>query len=50
MTATDFAVLMPKTWVGVYDNVFLEKAAELILTILTSYRSTLLHHILSWAV
>ena len=32
MTATDFCGPdAPKTWVGVYDNVFLEKAAELIL-------------------
>lgn len=32
MTATDFCGKdAPKTWVGVYDNVFLEKAAELIL-------------------
>lgn len=32
MTATDFCgPRAPKTWVGVYDNVFLEKAAELIL-------------------
>lgn len=32
MTATDFCgPEAPKTWVGVYDNVFLEKAAELIL-------------------
>lgn len=31
MTATDFCgPHAPKTWVGVYDNVFLEKAAELI--------------------
>ncbi len=32
MTATDFCGPdAPKTWVGIYDNVFLEKAAELIL-------------------
>mgnify|MGYP000500168075 FL=1 len=31
MTATDFCGKdAPKTWVGIYDNVFLEKAAELI--------------------
>ena len=31
MTATDFCgPKAPKTWVGVYDNVFLDKAAELI--------------------
>lgn len=31
MTATEFCGAdAPKTWVGVYDNVFLEKAAELI--------------------
>lgn len=31
MTATDFCgPQAPKTWVGVYDNVFLEKAAQLI--------------------
>lgn len=31
MTATDFCgPHAPKTWVGVYDNVFLERAAELI--------------------
>lgn len=31
MTATDFCGPdAPKTWVGVYDNIFLEKAAELI--------------------
>ena len=31
MSATEFCGAdAPKTWVGVYDNVFLEKAAELI--------------------